>query len=163
MGLPDVYVVREVRRTRRSRTWNMFSYSAALVCVGRWWLQNKGWFEWLTYNNHSQLTMSINCWTIVLELQEASLYFHTPWTFGLCTYDVFPSRISMDIECVRRSNHSHMELAVSNMHFRTDRSQSLRDVCTISSNWRSNCFRFIGSNSTRMGYRRYCESWRNER
>lgn len=94
---------------------------------------------------------------LVLELQETTMHFHTTWSFRLCTYNVFPSWIPMDFKCIWRSNHSHLELAITNVYLGIDRSQSLCDVCHVSSGRRSNCVGIIGSNCSCLGYRRYCE------
>lgn len=48
---------------------------------------------------------------------------------GLCC---LPAGASLDCVSVRRPDHSHLELAVSHMHWCADRAQSLRDVRGVS-------------------------------
>lgn len=104
-----------------------------------------------------------NILLLVLELQKASLHLHTARSLGLCAYDVFPSRVSLDFELLGRPDHPHLELAVPHMYFCSYRPQSLCDVCHVPSEWGSDCQRITGSDCTRMGHRRYRESWRHER
>lgn len=71
-------------------------------------------------------TKFLNCiinlpfFVVVLELQKASLHLYIARSFGLCANNIFPSRISMDSECIRRSNDPNLELAIADVHFRID-------------------------------------------
>lgn len=99
----------------------------------------------------------------VLELQEAPLHVHTARPSWLRACHLLPPWVSLDSVLVRRPDDPHLELAVTHLYFRSDRPQSLRDVRHVPSDRRSDCFGVAGSNGSRLGHRRYCESRRNER
>jgi hypothetical protein len=48
-----------------------------------------------------------------LELQAAQMHIHLAWPFGLHPNHVLPQKLSVDYQCLRRSNRAHLELAVS--------------------------------------------------